>query len=100
MDIKNWIMIPMIKLMGSCEDITGLIEKSLDRRTKFLERIKIKLHLMGCEYCRRYEKQAVFVKKALYQFNEYSQKNIKMNLSPNIKKNIIDSLQKELNQKK
>jgi hypothetical protein len=94
--MKVKLLQPLVKLMGSCDDITLLIEKSLSDEISFTRRLKIKIHLMGCIYCRRYENQAKLVSKALDSFNEYSLKEA-ISLSPEKKSKIIQTLKNQKN---
>lgn len=94
--MNNIIIRPIMKLMGSCEDITMLIEQSMDNSVGLLKKMKIKLHLLGCIYCQRYEKQAVLIRKAMESFDAYSiQESIE--LSSAKKDQIIQLLKNQKN---
>ena len=59
----------MKKLMNilflSCLKATALIEKKLDFRLSFSEKIRLKMHKMMCEACTLYEKQSNILDKAI-----------------------------------
>ncbi len=43
--------------MLSCEDATLLVSIKPFRKLKLMERIQLRLHLLACVYCRRFDKQ-------------------------------------------
>ncbi|GAB4183764.1 MAG: hypothetical protein Kow00108_21060 [Calditrichia bacterium] len=90
----------MMNWMDSCDRITLLVDKSLDEQLSTSERFRVKIHLMGCRFCRRYEKQVRFVKRAILEFDEKSPQLNSVHLSENIKIHIINTLKEELNNKK
>ena len=46
----------------SCRDITRLVSESMDHSLPLTQRIKIRIHLMMCKYCARFEKQMQFIR--------------------------------------
>lgn len=51
--------------MLTCKDASLLISESQERPLGLRERWGLKLHLMLCAYCRRFEQQVALVRKAL-----------------------------------
>lgn len=51
--------------MLTCKDASHLISESQERPLGFRERWSLKLHLMMCAYCRRFEQQVALMRKAL-----------------------------------
>jgi len=43
--------------MLSCKQASQLISQSLDRRISLRERISLRLHLVVCDFCRRFNQQ-------------------------------------------
>ena len=43
--------------MLSCREVTQLVSESLDRRLSLRQRVSMKMHLMMCRLCSRYNKQ-------------------------------------------
>jgi len=41
----------------SCQDITRLVSESMDHTLPYHQRVKIRIHLIMCKYCARFEKQ-------------------------------------------
>ena len=48
-------------MMLSCDTATFLITKASFDKLSFMERIKLRLHLAGCKYCRRFKKQSEYI---------------------------------------
>ncbi len=55
----------MSHLMFNCKEATQLVSESLDRKLPFHQRIGIRMHLLMCKFCSRYEKQLMFLRKAV-----------------------------------
>ena len=54
--------------MLTCKDATHLISESHERSLTIRERWALKLHLMMCVYCRRFQRQLVLMRKALREW--------------------------------
>lgn len=52
-------------LFLSCFKATELIEKRLNVKLSFKENLQLKIHLMMCSACSRYEKQSLFLEKGI-----------------------------------
>jgi hypothetical protein len=40
-----------------CEDITRLISKSMDSNLTYKEKWQVRIHIIGCKLCNRYQEQ-------------------------------------------
>lgn len=58
-------------LFLSCLKATELVEKKFHIRLSFRENMQLKIHLMMCEACSKYEKQSSLIEKGI--------QNIKLN---------------------
>jgi predicted anti-sigma-YlaC factor YlaD len=47
----------MMKAMISCDEASRLASKSLDTKLSTSEKMRLKMHLMACRFCRSFEKQ-------------------------------------------
>ncbi len=54
--------------MISCRDVSALVSRSLDESLTVRERMKIRLHLMFCEACSRFERQVRFMDRAMRDY--------------------------------
>src|SRR4030065_367961 len=52
-------------LMLPCKDATQLISQSMDTPLPIVKRIRLRLHIRICEWCARYERQLLLIRKTL-----------------------------------
>jgi hypothetical protein len=52
-------------VMFTCHDMTALISQSQDANLSGLTRWRMKLHFVLCVWCRRYQRQLRFLRRAL-----------------------------------
>jgi hypothetical protein len=52
-------------LLLSCLKATELIEKKFHFELSVKEKLQLKIHTMMCEACSKYEKQSIFLEKAI-----------------------------------
>lgn len=58
------ILMPLMNaLTPTCEVVSHHISDSLEHPLPWSDRIRLRLHLMGCELCARYEKQILMLHK-------------------------------------
>ena len=48
--------------MLSCKDVTRLISESMDTSLPIGKRIGMRLHLLMCKFCSRYERQLLLIR--------------------------------------
>lgn len=49
--------------MLSCKDATRLISESMDRSLPLRKRIGVRVHLLICRFCARYERQLLLLRE-------------------------------------
>jgi hypothetical protein len=49
--------------MLSCHDVTQLLSESMDRSLPIGKRIGVRLHLLMCKFCARYERQLLLIRE-------------------------------------
>lgn len=49
--------------MLSCKDVTRLVSESMDRSLPLGKRIGVRLHLLICKFCARYERQLLLIRE-------------------------------------
>ena len=52
-------------MMLSCRDVTQLISRSMDTSLPVGERIGVRIHLLICRFCARYEKQLLLIRETV-----------------------------------
>jgi hypothetical protein len=61
----------MHKLFLSCLKATEIIEKGLNFKLSWKEKLQLKAHKMMCDACSRYEKQSLFLDNAIKACNDF-----------------------------
>jgi hypothetical protein len=89
--IKQMMIRGMDAVMLNCEEATYLITKSELTKVGCVKRMQMKMHLMGCELCRRFKLQSDFINENLEQLEKINQTYIHHQL-PEIKKEELQSL--------
>ncbi len=74
--------------MISCKEATFLISKKEENKLSFVEKIKLKMHLLICSFCRLFEKQS----KLISMNASKSHQHYTAVLSDSSKENIIQNL--------
>ncbi|MBL8021770.1 MAG: hypothetical protein JNM27_19005 [Leptospirales bacterium] len=59
--VKTW----MARQLPGCADVTRTVSDSLDAPQGFRKWVGVRLHMLICEVCSRYEKQLKFIRKLL-----------------------------------
>ena len=49
--------------MLSCKDVTKLLSESMDRSLPLGKRVGVRLHLLLCKFCARYERQLLLIRE-------------------------------------
>jgi hypothetical protein len=82
------------KLLSSlqpCRDVTAVMSESLERQLSLAERIKMRLHMMVCTWCKRYLEQITLMKTL---FNGAPTPTQTEHLSNEARNRILDRLKK------
>jgi len=51
--------------MLSCKDVTRLLSESMDRSLPLGKRIGVRMHLLICRFCARYERQLLLIRETV-----------------------------------
>ena len=96
--IKWAVIYWLARHLSDCKTMTPLIGASLDRRTSLNEKISMRLHLITCDYCKRYLKHIAFLKRAAHAHGASAPNNNKFSsgLSLESKTRIKDLLKQKL----
>ncbi|MGZ3778562.1 MAG: hypothetical protein ACXVPV_16935 [Bacteroidia bacterium] len=79
----------------NCKHATLLIEKRLVSQLTLREKIFLRIHLFGCDWCRLYRKQTGKINKMVRQLFHSHVQDVK--LDENFKKGLQDRIEEELN---
>ncbi len=72
--------------MITCKQATLFVEKNIENKISFKEKINLRLHLLFCVYCRRFDKQSRLLSS---RFNKIE---INAALTEDGKKNISEKI--------
>lgn len=88
------ILMPVMSILTpTCEVVSQKLSYSMDKPLPLSDRIKIRLHLMVCELCTRYEKQLKAMRKMLdLHADEINQANENIKLSPEARARIKQTI--------
>ena len=64
----NFIIRIINKITPTCDVITQKISESLDHKISLRNRLKIRLHILFCKWCRRYQRQ-LFAMQTLFEIH-------------------------------
>lgn len=56
--------------MPSCRDITRLVLEREERALTPWERLKLRLHMLACKACPRFERQVSFMREAMGRWRD------------------------------
>ena len=83
----------MSKMTPACEVISQKISESMDHKISLIDRIKIRIHLLGCKFCQRYEKQLITMQKMMEnRANEADESHDGPKLSSDAKQRMIQNI--------
>jgi hypothetical protein len=83
---------PFKPLLNNCRETTLLILKSEAGRITFMEKVKMRYHLLYCNICRRFRKQSKELNHSLKQYTDSLEQNPPYRLSEEAKNKIKDTL--------
>lgn len=83
------------KIQYNCKKATFLIEKKQMSSISFREAIELRIHLMGCNVCRVYNKQSVMINEMVQKLFRDSTENYR--LDDKFKKGLQEKIEEELN---
>jgi len=56
--------------MLSCKDVTQLLSESMDTSLPISRRVGVRLHLLMCKFCARYERQLLLIRETVRRLVE------------------------------
>src|SRR5215475_5314417 len=87
------VLARMVALLSpTCKEATRLQSAAMDRKLSKAERFGLRLHLLLCQWCRRYAAQLKFLRSAAHQCEEHLGSELSQGLSPEARQRIKQSL--------
>lgn len=91
------MMASMSKHMMACDEAGYLISKSYESRLTIRKWIGLKIHLMSCHLCRKYEKQLIQLNRLMRRYQKISHEECHHYLDDERKNSMTQCIDKELN---
>ncbi len=57
-------------MIPSCKDVSELLSQGQDRPLNWVERLRLRLHLLLCEGCRNFSSQLDFLRAAVRRYRD------------------------------
>ena len=89
--VKIWMNKAMHRVMLSCDTASFYITKKEYQKLKCHKNIQLKMHLMGCKFCRSFNRQNAILSEKIHMIQENPPK---AELSPLKKAEIEEALEK------
>jgi len=79
--------------MFNCKKVTYLVSESLDRKLSLYQRMGMRIHLMMCKFCSRYQEQLLFLRKTARLYSESSEdSDLSIQMPSDVGKRIKESM--------
>lgn len=57
-------------MIPSCKDVSELLSQGQDRPLNWVERVRLRVHLLLCDSCRNFRNQLEFLRTALRRYRD------------------------------
>ena len=84
------------KIIYNCKQATFLIEKKAIQKLSLRETFELRVHLLGCSFCRLYKKQSRVINQMVHELFR-SATHPELKLDEDFKKELQDKIEEELN---
>src|SRR5258707_2399615 len=81
-------------LLPTCRDASRLQSEALDHTLPFSKRFGLRLHLIVCQWCRRYGRQIRFLREAVHEHPTKLDETAPASLSPEARERLKQALRK------
>ena len=82
--------------MLDCQQASQLISKSLDRQLSWRERFAVRLHMLFCQYCKRFNQQLITMRNALNRLSQSIENNADIRLPSETKNRIASAIESSI----
>lgn len=82
--------------MFNCKKVSRLVSESLDRKLPLYQRMGIRIHLLICKFCRRFQQQLMLIREILRAEALYEDTEPYLSLPPEAQKRIKRFLRNNL----
>jgi hypothetical protein len=96
LDLNHKTMSYLKKIIHNCKQATYLIEKKSAGKISFRENLELRIHLLGCGFCRLFNKQSAVINKMVRELFT-SSAGPGIHLDDDFKKELQQRIEEELN---
>ncbi len=82
--------------MFNCKEVSRLVSESLDRKLPLYQRIGVRVHLLMCKFCRRFQQQLILIRETIRAESLYADTESYLSLPPEAQKRIKRFLRNNL----
>ncbi|MEE8430925.1 MAG: zf-HC2 domain-containing protein [Candidatus Desulfatibia sp.] len=82
--------------MFNCKEVSRLVSELLDRKLPLYQRMGIRIHLLMCKFCRRFQQQLMLIRATLRAESLYEDTESYLSLPPEAQKRIKRFLRNNL----
>jgi hypothetical protein len=97
--IKSMMRIAMNRVMPTCADVTHLVSVGMDERLPLSDRMKVRVHLLVCEWCSMFQGQIRFIRRVTRDgasLSELTTTGTAGRLNPDAKAKLQDAISREI----
>jgi hypothetical protein len=94
--MKEIMVKGMNKVMMDCEQATMASTRNDLEPLGFMKRLQLRMHLMGCKFCREFAKQSKQVNGELDQMKEIDPQNLKVHLAHDQKERLNETIEQNI----
>ena len=92
--MKEMVVKGMNMVMLDCDRATYLATKNEIESVGCVQRMQLKMHLMGCKFCRTYSKQSNLINKQMDNMKELDTDNLLLHLTGEQKNRLQQTVEK------
>ena len=99
MNMEKMMAKGMTYVMLNCDKATYLLSKREVGKLNCTEKVKLRMHLVSCKYCRMFAEQTRYITKQIRTFAEIDPNNLSLALTETQKHNLQEAVNKQLHAK-
>ena len=95
MKLKKMMMKGMSKIMLDCDNATLLITKGEFEQLGCISKLKLKMHLASCKFCRNFSEQSKYITTQLNDFKNIDPQKLRLHLSDEQKNRLNKTVEEQ-----
>jgi hypothetical protein len=91
-----WFIMFSARNTPSCKEVIRIISDSMDSTPSFKQRIAVRLHILICKWCARYQRQLLLIRSLLRGRSGKIEENTLGNISPEARERMKGALNRNI----